>query len=145
MYFSREIMDIINVYQLYLSKNIRQFKIGLSDYPIILYLNYNENIENPGQNEIARALKRDKALIARVTRNLVKLGYIYVLTDQRNKSKKNLFLTEKGKEIAPQILDMIVKWEDEVLSKLAPEEVSFFRNCLSRIYLTSENLFDNLS
>lgn len=145
MEFSKQIMYTVNIYQLYLSQHIKQFQIGLSDYSILLYLYGHCSPDNPvGQNEIARNLKRDKALIARAARNLVKLDYISVSDDPHNKSKKNLSLTEKGLAIVPQIKSYIAEWEEKVLSKLNLEEMVLFKDFFDRIYSSSEDLYEQI-
>ena len=145
MEFSKQIMYIVNIYQLYLSQHIKQFDIGLSDYSVLLYLYGHCSPENPaGQNEIAREIKRDKALIARAIKHMVKLGYISVSRDQHNKSKKNFALTEKGLEIVPQIKNYIAEWENQMLSSLTPEETVLFKDFFDKVYSSSENLYEHI-
>ncbi len=142
--FAKKIMDVVNIYQLHLARSFKYFDIGLSDYGVLLHLYHRPDILIC-QNDIAQSQKRDKALVARSARKLEQLGYIYFLDDPNHKLKKNLFLTEKGKAIVPQIKKYIAQWEDEVLADFSAEELVLFQDLFERIHTKSEGIFRQMS
>ena len=55
-------------------------------------------------------------------KKLEELGCLYRETDQNDRRQNKLFLTEKGRELAPAIREYLGQWGDEVTSGLTESE-----------------------
>lgn len=98
----------------------------LKDYEIYgamyMILNYVER--NPGttQDAIVLDLSINKCTIARRTKRLEELSYLYRKTDPTDRRQNNLYLTEKGQKIVPVIRQNLRTWSEMISSKLSEEE-----------------------
>ncbi|MDG0060247.1 MarR family winged helix-turn-helix transcriptional regulator [Priestia sp. P5] len=74
--------------------------------------------ENPGiiQEKLAEMIKVDRTTAARAIKKLEMNGFIEKKDDLYNKKNKNLFLTEKGKNVYP-----FIKRENDYSDKVALE------------------------
>ncbi|MCL6479484.1 MAG: hypothetical protein K6T65_13945 [Peptococcaceae bacterium] len=140
MRFAKQVADLSLGHQQYLAKNLKKLNIGLSEYPVLLFLYFESG--NYGQNEIARRIKRNKALIARAVRNLIKTEYLYAVPSNYN-NQRTLHLTEKGRSIVPQIVEIIDNWEKQILLALSEEEKALIKTIFEKIYNHSETWYAN--
>ena len=64
----------------------------------------------------------DKCNVARRTKKLEALGYLYRETNQNDRRQNNLYLTEKGRELVPIIRSYMGQWGREITAGLTDEE-----------------------
>lgn len=114
-----------------LLKELKKYGIGNTEYPILLYLAFNENI---GQNELGRAIHMNKSLVTKSVKNLEKNLYINIKRCDKNKSKKLLCLTEKGKNLIPKITNEIEILERKIFNKFSDDEKNIIMMLLKKIY-----------
>lgn len=124
--FSRHMMDTFLIYQNYVQTSLASLNLGLSEYPILLRLAYDNSNDFVCQNDMARDLHRDKALIARAVKRLIQLGYLTTTSHPHHKSKKVLQLTETGLAVAKQVRHITQRWDDAVQEAFSPEEWNGF-------------------
>jgi DNA-binding MarR family transcriptional regulator len=103
-----------------LTARLKQFGISTGQFPILMYLS---RFEGASQERIARHFHVDKGTIARAVRRLEDDGFIYRMTDPKDRRAYGLFLTEKGASILPDIIEAEKGWEEELLQGLSPEEI----------------------
>ena len=134
MLISKYLSYISRVRQKDILDRLEKYKIGNTDYPIILFLSRNSGY---GQNEVARELKISKSLITKSVVNLERKGYIIKSTSEKNKSKNLLKLTLEGEELVPNIKKIIKDYENKMLKDLSKEDVEKLNELLEKIYLNS--------
>lgn len=101
-----------NIYrctQVYVDKKLEKFNLTTGSYPYLLVLNKNEGIS---QNDISRELNVDKAMSARTVKKLISLGYIKKEENEEDVRAYKLYLTDKGRTVIPEILQIIDSWTD---------------------------------
>ncbi|WP_028856994.1 MarR family winged helix-turn-helix transcriptional regulator [Psychrilyobacter atlanticus] len=117
-------------YQHYMREELKKYKIGNSDYPILLCLN-----NNPGicQNEVSRLTKLNKSLISKGVKKLIEYDYLYQEDDLHHKQKQKLFLTKSGKKIIPDLKNIITHWKKIILKDLSESEVETLFTIMKKI------------
>ena len=128
--FSKYISITYRQYQYYMREELKKYKIGNSDYPILLCLN-----NNPGicQNEVSRLTKLNKSLISKGVKKLTEYGYLYPESDLHHKQKQKLFLTESGKNIIPDLIDIIIRWKKLIFNDLTESEIEILYKIMKKI------------
>jgi DNA-binding MarR family transcriptional regulator len=112
-----------NIYrctQVYLDKKLEKLNLTTGSYPYLLVLNNNQGIS---QNEISRELNVDKAMSARIVKKLIDYGYIRKEENENDIRAYKLYLTNKGKEVIPEIIEIIQEWTDMLIEGNAEEQI----------------------
>ena len=104
--------------QQYLEKELKKFTLSIGTYPFLLALNRNEGV---CQNKISNELNVDKAMATRNVRKLIELGYIRKEQNTEDARAYKLYVTSKGKEVIPEVIEIIKEWI-EILVKGTSEE-----------------------
>lgn len=104
--------------QTYFDKELKKFGLSMATYPYVLSLSKNEGIN---QNEISRKLYVDKSMSAKSIKKLINLGYVSKKEDKKDARAYKLYITDKAKDIIPEILEIRNKWVD-ILSEGSDEE-----------------------
>ena len=113
-----------NIYrctQVYLDKRLEKLSLTTGSYPYLLVLNRSEGIS---QNEISRELNVDKAMSARTIKKLIELQYIRKEENKNDIRAYKLYLTDKGKEIIPEILSIIEEWTNMIIEGNEEEHIN---------------------
>lgn len=95
-------------------------RAGISTAMVIPLL-YIANHPDATQDEISRRMAIDKAAIARAIQRLEKEEYLTRTTDETNRRKFRIFLTEKGKCFANDVATAADEIDGEIIRGL-PEE-----------------------
>ena len=131
----------VNHYQTHLAKRLKSYDIGLSEYPVLIYLYHRDDGEKPlvkvSQSDIAQRQHRDPALITRAAKGLAKKGLISVVPDPDNRARNVLELTPEGRAIAAKVDGLVVRWEKESQAGLTSEERDQLKDLLARLQLPS--------
>ncbi|MEI6857588.1 MarR family winged helix-turn-helix transcriptional regulator [Psychrilyobacter sp.] len=128
--FSKYISITYRQYQYYMRKALKKYKIGNSDYPILLCLN-----NNPGicQNEVSRLTKLNKSLISKGVKKLIEYKYLHQEYDIHHKQKQQLFLTKSGEKILPDLEDIINHWKKIIFKDLTASEIETLYKAIKKI------------
>ena len=139
---SKLLLNLGSAYEAHMLHAARKLNLAFGEYSILVHLYFSEsrNARN-SQNDLARQQKRDKALIARATRKLLKIGYISSQRDPENRTRNIITLAPKGREIIPQLLEALEAWEREVVYPLG-NEVGGFLESLIGAHTRAEAFYD---
>lgn len=121
---------ISRITQSYTDEEMAKFNLTTGTYPFLLVLYNNEGIN---QNEISRELNVDKALSARAIKKLIELQFIEKKNDENDSRAYKLYLTDKGKEIVPEIKKEILHWISIITSELCTEEKVILGQLLDKV------------
>ena len=118
------------------SAEMTEFGLKGTHAMCVFFLHHNQ--EGLTAAQLCQLCAEDKAAISRTLATLQKEGYI---VSGEKKYRAMLHLTEKGRELARQVDELISQWVGFGGDGLTDEERTVFYRCLETI---SENLRDNL-
>lgn len=103
----------------FMNERLRDYGFSGAMYMILLHIE-----RHPGttQDSIANHMFIDKCNVARRTKKLEALGYLYRETNQNDRRQNSLYLTEKGRELVPIIRSYMGQWGREITAGLTDEE-----------------------
>lgn len=103
----------------FMSERLRDYGFSGAMFLILLHIE-----RHPGstQDSIANHLFIDKCNVARRTKKLESLGYLYRETDQNDRRQNNLYLTDRGRELVPVIRSYLAQWGEKITEGLSEEE-----------------------
>jgi DNA-binding MarR family transcriptional regulator len=116
---------------IYLDKVLKKYDLGSGAYPYLFTLEKNEGIS---QNKISREIGLDKAMSARTITRLIEQGYVYKEEDKRDSRAYRLYLTEKAREVIPEIHKEIRILVDLITENLTEEEKNITIRALSKVF-----------
>ncbi|WP_054725734.1 MarR family transcriptional regulator [Paucilactobacillus hokkaidonensis] len=96
-----------------IDRKLKPEGLGASLYYFILKIHDHDGIS---QLELGEYIYLDQSGIARGIQQLVELGYVDKIRNQKDKRTSNLYLTQAGKDIYSQIYDK-VNQQNELLIK----------------------------
>lgn len=105
--------------QVHTNEVLKRFQLGSGTYPYLLALYHNDGIN---QNQISKELDVDKAMSARMIKNLINLGYVTKVSDQEDSRAYKLYLTEQARSIIPDIMSELNQWNEIITKGLNPQE-----------------------
>ena len=134
----RNLTKIVRNMSLY-KNSINHSKLYLNntEFEMIRYLSKKEQLSLV---DLANYLNVDKALVTRMCKKLVKLGYIEIFNDENDKRKKILIATEKAKLIKQEYALEEENFYNACIKVLSKEEQEQFSNLLEKVYLESKKL-----
>lgn len=117
-----------------MSERLRDYGFSGAMYLILLHIE-----RHPGttQDNIANHMFIDKCNVARRTKKLETLGYLYRETDQNDRRQNNLYLTEKGRELVPVIREYMAQWGRTITAGLDDQECASLIGLLTK--MTGQN------
>ncbi|MFQ6893017.1 MAG: MarR family winged helix-turn-helix transcriptional regulator [Acutalibacter sp.] len=122
-HFSRELGRAITFLsrgrKRFMAERLRELGFSGAMYLILLHLEH-----HPGatQDSIANHLFIDKCNVARRTKKLETLGYLYRETNQNDRRENHLYLTDKGRELVPTIREYLGQWGRSITADLTDTE-----------------------
>ena len=118
----------------FMTDRLRDYGFSGAMYLILLHIEH-----HPGatQDSIANHMFIDKCNVARRTKKLEDLGYLYRETDRNDRRQNNLFLTEKGRELVPVIRTYLGQWVQWITAGLTDQECATLLSLLTK--MTGQN------
>lgn len=108
-------------------------------FPYLLALNRRGGMS---QEEISDMLKTDKTSTAKAVKKLEEDGFVVRRTDASDKRTNRVFLTQKGLDTVPHILDTMKKWDEAVLADISEEEYDLLERLLRRMADSARDLLN---
>lgn len=114
----------------FMTDRLRDYGFSGAMYLILLHIEH-----HPGatQDSIANHMFIDKCNVARRTKKLEDLGYLYRETDRNDRRQNNLFLTEKGRELVPVIRTYLSQWGQGITAGLTDQECATLLSLLTKM------------
>ncbi|MFH0967983.1 MAG: MarR family transcriptional regulator [Methanobacteriota archaeon] len=117
-----------------LNHRLRSLGLSAGQFPVLMYLLQRQGIT---QETLVKTFHIDRGTIARAVRKLEDMGYITRSVDPENRRAFHLFLSKKGEDITPAVIEIDHEWERIATSSLTDVEMELFRKLLNKIALTS--------
>ncbi len=128
---------IIRGYDKFIKEKIDENEISPSDIPFLIGIYHNEGAS---QNEISASYRVTEAYITKILNKLQKNELIKKEYSPEKKTRKLIYLTEKGKSVCEQSIKYIQEWEDYITSDLNTEEKEKFEESFEKIAQKSINI-----
>jgi len=112
---------------MYLDKELAPYHIGSGQFYILMPLYKNDGIN---QESLSQSISINKAAVTRAIQKLINEGYVFKQRSGEDKRSYRIFLTEKGRQIEPQIKQIALKWEDILLSEFDSDHRNLIVNSL---------------
>jgi DNA-binding MarR family transcriptional regulator len=126
--------QVFNAYRLNLEKSLNS--IGLhSGQVFILIILWTE--DGLSQNEIAKKLNLSPPTINKMIKSLIESGFLNSKKSEADGRVTNIFLTEKGYEVKPRVLEIWQELERDIYSNLTETEKMILHQILDK---TLQNL-----
>ena len=135
---SRNITKIVRNMMLYKNKkNKGKVFLNDSEFEMVRYLTKKGGLSLV---DLSMYLNVDKSLVTRMSRKLLKLGYIEIINDTNDRRKKILVATKKAKEIKQEVANEEIVFYNTCLKVLSNEEATEFDKLVNKVYLESKRL-----
>jgi len=116
--------------QIYINNRFSELGFGSGQY---LFFNHISHSEGITQKELSLRLAIDKATTAKAVKKLVELDYIKAVTGQEDRRCQNLFLTDKGSEILPQVRSILKETKDILHKGFSDREIKLSLEFMDRM------------
>lgn len=100
-------------------------------WPILVHLWFKDGMN---QQEIADAIFRDKATVARNMHGLEKENLVVRVPDESDKRNNKIYLTHKGKELESKVLPVAFQLKKKAHEGIDPKEIEVCNKVLEQIY-----------
>lgn len=136
------IRGITSNVNIFISSKIEKYGIkqGQFEYFLLIY-----NTPGINQLEIARLKNVGKASVTKALKILEDDGFIKRVADEKDKRNTICFLSEKGEEIADELLRVKSNVESEIFEGFTDKDKNMFYNYLSKLYKNSEKIVSNIN
>lgn len=114
----------------FMNDKLKEYDIFGAMYMILLHV-----ARQPGssQDAIGMHLHIDKCTIARRTKKLEELGFLYREVNALDRRQNNLYPTEKGTEIIPVIKENLTAWSELISVNLTDSEKETLVQLLDKV------------
>ncbi|MBN2616903.1 MAG: MarR family transcriptional regulator [Spirochaetales bacterium] len=109
---------------------LKQFNLNKAQAETLLYLK-----RNPGVNlkQINDYFMLNKATITKIINHLDKTGYVNRVSNNNDKRTIEIYLTTKGEDVIPKLIDVFETWESRLLKNMALDDIEKLRELLSQM------------
>jgi DNA-binding MarR family transcriptional regulator len=104
--------------------------LNLGLYILLVQIDCNEAVT---QQQLADHLQKDKSVVMRQINALMDKDYVVRLWNKKDKRKKDLVLTERGKEMLEFTKTLALKVSNELLSGVEDNDRRVFENVILQI------------
>lgn len=109
---------------------------GLSDYEIgwgqQFYVEYIYDHPGASAQEMVEYIRVDKATLTKIVKKLLKIGYINVISDKKDKRIKRLYLTEKAIPAAVRIKQIHNRFYQTLCSDLSKSDIELTEQVMKK-------------
>lgn len=117
-------------------KRLNYYNITRTQWIALYYVNINKMIT---QKQLADKMSLKEPTVVRLLDKLEALGWITRISSEDDKRIKILKLTESGKKIEKEMLDVAVKFRNDVICDIPPEDLDIYNSVLRKMLNNIEN------
>jgi len=119
---------------LYREFKAKDYNITPEQWSVVSYLNNEDGLY---QKQIADFLNKDKPTMTRILDLLEKRNLIIRISDEKDRRKFKIYLTQDGKDTVKILLPIAIEVENKINENISLAEIEAFRNILNKIYVNS--------
>lgn len=105
--FMKYVSMLYRCTQAYADEKLEKFQLSGGTYPFLIFLSKKDGVS---QNHLSAELNVDKAMSARAIKRLIELGYVRKNVDEKDSRAYRIYLTDRGREIAPEVVRIMDEW-----------------------------------
>ncbi len=128
--FNRFLSLIMRCGQMHFNRELSPLNIRAGQIAILRALDFRDGIS---QEAIRLLFHLDKGTIAKTIKPLVREGYIVREKSPYDKRAYQIFLTDKGREIMPELKTILKQWADILTTDFTESEKQTMEDLLSRM------------
>lgn len=98
--------------QAYVTEICKPWNLSYSEYIILMSLYTRSGCQ---QNELGKAIKADKALVARCVKTLEEKGFLFRNQSEQDRRVKYIYLTEKAWSLQGTMENILKKWVEALV------------------------------
>ncbi|MGL4345611.1 MAG: MarR family winged helix-turn-helix transcriptional regulator [Cellulosilyticaceae bacterium] len=114
----------------FLSKEYEKYHIGSGQYQFLIQLYLQDGISH---DELTDKVSVDKGTTTRAIKKLEEAGYVTTAVNQQDKRKYHIYLTPKALEIRDEVLEISLKWNEQLVGSLSPDELDLLYTLLRKM------------
>ena len=141
-YIGKWIACIYRIGQSFFDQYFDEYGIGLGHYSCLLCLFRGDGIT---QEAISKFTNTDKATTTRSITKLEALGYVTRHVDLDDRRAYNVYLTKKGRDIEPEVRQILRKWADLITDGFTPAEKENAYQLVERMALNAIDVKANMN
>lgn len=130
IHIGRYVSQIYRKGNAYIGRQLADVGIGHGQFMFLLEL-YRQ--DGRSQEELSDKLSIDKGTTARAIKKLEDNGFLTRERDKNDKRAYKIYLTDKGKDVKTNILEVLDIWNDILTSTLSEEEKGTLDSLLNKI------------
>lgn len=134
-----------NLMRMKLKESFRENHIDVSMEQFFV-LNLIDHKDDLTQQDLANHFQKDKSLILRHVNTLIEDSFVDRKTDDADKRKKILIMTEKGREVLEQLKKVAREVSDDLMVGITEKEKEVFHTVIEKIQKNTGqiDLFSNI-
>jgi|LGOV01.1.fsa_nt_gb DNA-binding MarR family transcriptional regulator len=117
--FGKYIDVIYRHQQILINHHLKSYNMSSGQYVFLLNIHDNKGIS---QKELSKLIKIDKATTAKALKKLEENGYIHRLVDKEDRRYNRLYLTDKGIEFIPTLIEILDKITETLIVGVGNEQ-----------------------
>lgn len=114
----------------------KNFNITHEQWAVMSYLKKEDGLY---QRQIADFLSKDKPTVTRILDILEKRNLIIRISDEKDRRKFKIYLTQDGKDTVAHLLPIDNAVQLKIKENVSKEEIETLKDILNKIYLNSTN------
>lgn len=122
-----------------LNKELNTYGIGSGQYIFLFSIMKKEGLT---QKDLSRINHVDKATTAKALKKLEANGFIEILPNQDDKRYKNIYLSQKGKELRPVFRKILGEISNLCLDGISDSDYAVVTKSLGKIFDNLEGVLD---
>lgn len=119
-----------------MEKRLNYYNITRTQWIALYYINNNYMIT---QKQLADKMSLKEPSIVRLLNKMETFGWIKRSNSKTDRRIKFLSLTENGQKIQTEMLDIVEKFKNDVLSGISTEELEIFKSALNKMVTNIKN------
>jgi len=121
-----------------------RFDLTIMEWRVMAVLGLEETKNQPmSANSVAARTEMDKVQVSRAVSRMLKSGLISRSTDDEDRRRSRLELTERGRAVYREIVPAALKFEEELLRSFSTDEVMILDQLITRLTEAARELQHN--
>lgn len=116
--------------KMYYDRGLADFEIGWGQQFYVEYI-----YDHPGASaqEMVECIRVDKATLTKIIKKLIRIGYIEVVSDKKDKRVKHLYLTEKAVPAVKRIKEIHCDFYNTLCLEISAQDVQLTEQTLAHM------------
>ena len=114
----------------YADIKLKKYNLNKVQAEVLIFLNHENGVN---QTKINEFFLFNKATITKIISHLEKYDYVDRVISENDKREKDIYLTDKGRNILPIIIEILNEWEDIIINSIEGEDLEKVKCVLAQM------------